>query len=321
MKIIKYAICLSFILTAMSCSKEESKTMLKNDLLMKTVAPPIAGETLEFAYAMGTLDGKLKSATAEVSIAGGAGTGFDTKSYHTDSRGNDVGVVVADTATKALLSTATFNVDTNASTLRFNYVIPVQAKGKMISVKFEAESTTGEKVSASSSQYKVSQMDLKRDIHMSSDDVCYFSIETMKAYTEAEVVAQGLTDKIDLVYYYDPLTPEGYFIGHALVSPGSDTKYLNGRTIPASFKKNKTKIEKQVFLRDMQLSGEIPAIFVDDIDLETLDMTDAADFVLGLSSTNSVFVETEDGKYRAYIYLNEARSHKLTFGIKRYQMF
>ena len=55
-----------------------------------------------------------------------------------------------------------------------------------------------------------------------------FSLETMQAYTEAEVVAEGLSDKIDLIYIYAALTPDGYLYGHSLVSPGADEKYLNG---------------------------------------------------------------------------------------------
>ncbi len=319
MKIIKYLICLVALSSIISCSKESEK-LLKDDFLLKTVSPAVVGESLEFAYAMATADGSLKSATAEASIAGAPGTGFDTKSYHVDSRGNDIGVVVADTSTQSNISAATYSADTSMATLRYKYIVPAEASGQSISITFQAESSGGEIVSTTTPLYKISEMDLKRNIIMTNDNACYFSIENMMAYTEAEVIAQGLSDKIDLVYLYDALSIDGFAFGHALVSPGADEKYLNGRIIPDGFKKNKTKIEKQVFIKDMQLSGTLPATFVDDIDLKTLDLSYALDFALGISSKNSAFIETEDGRYRAYLYFNEAKSRKLTFGIKRLEI-
>ena len=319
MKTTKYITALIILLTVISCSEEAEKT-LRDDYLMKTVAPAIVGEPIEFAYAMGALEGLLKSAVAEVNIAGAPGTGFDNQSYHTDSRGNDIGVLVADTSTDGNMSSAIFTVDTVAATLRYSYIVPEEAKGKEVSISFQAESTTGEKVTTNTPAFHVSKMDIKRDIVMSNADVCYFSLETMEAYTEAEVEAQGMTDKIDLIYGYDALTPEGFIYGHALFSPGSDEEYLNGRTVPAAFRKNKTKIEKYVFILDMQLSGAVPATYVDDIDFETLDLSHALDYILGIKNNNSAFIESEDGKYRAYIFVNSARSRRLTFGIKRYVM-
>jgi len=319
MKILKYILCMIVLVTIISCS-EDTPSTLRNDYIMKTMAPAIAGETLEFAYAMGTQSGSLVSATAEVSIAGVPGTGFDAMSYHTDSRGNDVGVTVADTSTVNAISTAVFSTDTNAATLRYSYIVPSEAKGQAISITFKSESSAGEMASINTPQYRISKMDLVRDVQMSNADIAYFSLETMQAYTEAEVIAQGLSDKIDLIYIYEALSTDGYIYGHSLVSPGAEEKYLNGRVLPAGFIKNKTKIEKQVFIRDMQLSGEVPATYIDDIDLETLDLTNAADFILGIKTNNSAFVESEDGRYKAYLYFNLAKSRKLTFGIKRYEM-
>lgn len=321
MKMIKYIIIPAILIGLLSsCSEEVNDSSLQDDFLLKTLGPAIAGETMEFAYAMGTLEGTLVSATATANFEGGEGTGFDPHSYHTDSRGNDVGVLVATVNTEGSTSTADFDVDTVASTLRYTYVVPEEAKGQPFSITFEAESSTGETVTTKTPEYRVSEMDMVKEIVMTNDDVCYFSLETMQAYTEAEVVSEGMTENIDLIYIYDPVTPEGYIYGHSLVSPGSEEQYLNGRTVPSSFTKNRTKIEKLVFLRDMHFTGEVPAQFVDDIDLENLDLSQATDFVLGINSMNSVFVESEDGRYRAYIYFNEARSRTLTFGIKRMEM-
>ncbi|MCF8381341.1 MAG: DUF4466 family protein [Bacteroidales bacterium] len=320
MKTIKHIVLfLGILISGISCS-DETASSLRDDYIMKTIAPAMVGETLEFAYAMGALDGVLASVTAEVNIIGAPGTGFNPNSFHVDSRGNDIGVLVADTSTESNISRAVFSIDTTAATLRFNYVVPEEARGQSVYITFEAESTLGEKVSTTTPKYPVSKMDIKRGIVMTDNDVCFFSIETMKSYTAAEVEAQGLTDKIDLMYLYDALNSDGIIYGHALVSPGSDEKYLNSRIIPASFSLNKTRIQKQVFIRDMQLSGTIPANFVDDIDLETLDLSNSLDFILGISNTNSAFIETADGKYRAYLFFNEAKRRTLTFGIKRLEM-
>lgn len=318
MKMFKYILLPAVLLSVISCSKENDAKTLQDSYLMKTVGPAIAGETLEFAYAMATLEGKLARATASVNFAGAEGTGFDPNSYHTDSRGNDVGVPVASISSESSTYTAEFDlVDTVAATLRFSYVIPEEAKSQSVSITFTAESSTGEVVKTTIPAFKVSMMDIKRDLVMTNDDICYFSLETMQTYTEEEVIAQGMEDKIDLIYLYDAITSEGFIFGHALVSPATDERYLNGRTIPGSFAKNDTKIEKQVFMRDMHFTGEVPATFVDDIDLETLDLSLATNFILGISSSNSAFVESADGRYRAYLFFNEARSRKLTFGIKR----
>lgn len=320
MKILKYLTIAAVLIAGASCSKENSQA-LRDDYIMKTIAPAITGEAVEFAYAMGTLEGNLVSAKAEVNIPGAPGTGFDPHSYHVDSRGNDIGVLVADTSTEGSVSEAIFSADTSAATLRFNYIVPEEAKGQMINLTFHAESSTGEKVTTTVPGFNVRKMDLKRDLIMTNNDACYFSIETMMSYTAAEVEALGIGDKIDLVYIYDALNPQGIIYGHSLVSPGTEDKYLNNRVIPASIVKRKTKIQKHSFIRDMQLSGSIPANFVDDIDFEELDLANALDFVLGISKSNSVFLETEDGKYRAYIYFNDARRSTLTFGIKRYEVF
>jgi hypothetical protein len=319
MKIIRYIVFLSAFLGVVSCAEEE-EVLLMDDFIMKTYAPAIAGEPLDFAYAMGAMEGTLVSATASVNIAGAPGTGFDPNSYHVDSRGNDVGVIVADTITEGDLSSATFTADTALATLRYRYVIPEEAMGETVSITFSAESSIGETVTTTTDEYRISNMILKRDILLTDEDVCFFSVEDMQGYTEAEVIAGGLQDKIDLIYIYDALNPDGFVYGHALVSPGSDEKYFNEVNVPADFRINSTLIEKKAYLWDNHFTAEVPTVYVDDIDLETLDLSGAADFVLGITSKNSVFIETADGRYHAYLYINNARGGELTFGIKRLEI-
>lgn len=316
---VKYILSLFVLASLVSCT-EEADPLLKDDYLMKTYAPAVAGERIEFAYAMGAMEGTLTSATAQVNIPGAAGTGFDPNSYHTDARGNDVGVLVADVSTEGATSTAMFTYDTVVATLRYSYVVPEEAKGQMVSITFSAESSIGETVSTTTPEFRVSNMTMQRDIVLTDGDACYFSVENMRGYTEAEVIASGLEDKIDLIYIYDALNPDGFKYGHALVSPGSDEKYFNEVNVPESFRINHTLIEKKAYLWDSHFTGEVPAVYVDDIDLETLDLAGAADFVLDLTSRSSVFLETEDGRYHAYIYINNARGGEMTFGIKRLEV-
>ncbi len=318
MKAIKYVLSLLVLVSMISCTEEE--TLLKDDYIMKTYAPAVAGEAIEFAYAMGAMEGTLSAATAQVNIPGAAGTGFDPNSYHTDSRGNDVGVLVADVSTEGETSTALFTYDTAVATLRYSYVVPEEAKGQTVSITFSAESSIGETVSTTTPEFKISNITMKRDIVLSDEDVCFFSVENMQGYTEAEVIANGLEDKIDLIYIYDALNPDGFKYGHSLVSPGSDEKYFNEVNVPESFRINHTLIEKKAYLWDSHFTGEVPAVYVDDIDLETLDLTGAADFSLDMSTRTSAFLVTEDGRYHAYIYINNARGGEMTFGIKRLEI-
>jgi hypothetical protein len=231
-----------------------------------------------------------------------------------------VGVLVADVSTEGGASTAMFTYDTVVATLRYSYVGPEEAKGQTVSFTFSAESTIGETVSTSTPEYRISNMTMKRDIVLTDGDACFFSVENMRGYTEAEVIANGLQDKIDLVYIYDALNPDGYPYGHALVSPRSDEKYFNAVNVPESFRINSTLIEKKAYLWDSHFTGEVPAVYVDDIDLETLDLAGAADFALGITSRNSAFLVTADGRYHAYIYINNARGGEMTLGMKRLEI-
>jgi hypothetical protein len=303
-----------------SCSKDIDDSILTNDFLKKTEAPPVVGEPIDFAYAIATKQGKLSKATATVSIEGAPGTGFETRSYYTNSAGAEIGIAVADTATKGSVSTATFKVDTNAVTLRFKYIIPEAARGKTVRVSFRAETKEGLSITLSSEEYKVSTVDLARNVVMTNNNACYFSLETMKSYTEAQVNANNLANKIDLVYHFKATTPGGGVYGHSLLSTGTASVPLNGKTIPANFEKKSTKMEKKAFINDMLLSGIVPSTYVDDTDFQTLNLNNAADYIVDLRTTsrNSVFVESADGKYRAYLYINNATATNLTFSMKRY---
>jgi hypothetical protein len=59
---------------------------------------------------------------------------------------------------------------------------------------------------------------------------------------------------------------------------------------------------------------------VDDLDFEELNMSDAPNWALNLRAESGAWVETSDGKYRAYIYVNSVNNgaKTMTISIKRY---
>ena len=351
MKFLKYLLFLLIpVGFLVSCSDDEDAN-IKNDFIKKTTSPAIVGESIEFAYAMGTTVGQLSTAEAAASIAGNSGTGFGLYSYFT-ARGNmtvdgvsytagsDVPVrTVREASTSGAVSSANMmeTVDANyinptiafgtaqteliAATVRYSYVVPEEARGREFSVKFSSKSTTGETATYQTPAYKVSKMDMKRSIAMTSNDVCYFSIADMRAYTKAEVEAQNISSKIDFVYMYQARLGS-YDYGSVFVSPGTDPQFIAiSDIIPGNWTKNKTSMEKRVDVRDAQLKGSMPNGYIDDIDFETLNLSAAVDYVIGFSNDHGAFMKTADGKYAAYIYVNAVNPNgTMTVSIKRYPL-
>lgn len=350
MKLYKYALLIAVSAFCFSCSDDDNST-LRNDVIKKTVAPAIAGEKIEFAYAMGAQSGKLYKAEVIASIAGAAGTNFEPWSWFTARNtmtvngvsykgGDDVPLkTVKDFDTNGSVSTATMEdkideiytkpyvaygtnqVDLIAATIRYFYVVPEEAKGKSISFEFKSESTTGATASYRTPSYTVSRMDMKRLIQMESEGACYFSIADMAAYTKDEVVAQNLAGKIDFIYIYQAQL-NGFTYKHSFVSPATDPKYIAIDGIVLSGSTNKTPMEKRANVRDAQLKGSIPNVYIDDIDFQTLDLGEAVDYVLNFSKDDGAFMKTADGKYAAYVYVNEVKDNDaaMTVSIKRYPL-
>ena len=270
---------LSSLFLTFGCSKENVST-LKNDLIKKSIGPNLVNDTIRFAYAMAIPGGKLTSASADASVAGALKTGFGPYSWRTDNNGNDIPVMVAkNCVTNGKISGATF-IDTCASTLRYNYAIPEEARGKSVSFVFSGTANNGEVVSFSTPEYKISKMDLQRNITLVTGGACYLSIKQMKAFTMAEVLANNLAGEIDLIYFYS--TSSG--IGHSLVSPSTSPVYLYTALVPSG-SNNSTKVSKRRDVRDSQL-GSAYSEFIDDLDFETLVMdNNEQTFVYGLTAT------------------------------------
>lgn len=349
MKQFCYTFIIATILTLVACSDDDSS--LRNDLIKKTTAPAIVGEKIEFAYAMGAQKGRLQSAEVQASIAGGQGTGFELYSYYTAreavtingvsyTAGGEVPVrTVREAATNGAVSTAAMEekvdevylnptvshgkntIDLIAATLRYTYVVPEEAKGKRISFSFSSKSTAGETVAYSTEEYAVSKMDMKRLIEMTNGNVCYFSIADMAAYTKQEVESRNLQGQIDFVYIYQDKVG-GYDYGHSFVSLGTDAKYVaSSGAIPGNWPKTKTPMEaRRDNVRDAQLKGALPNVYLDDIDFETLELDNAVDYTLGLNTDGGAFMKTADGRYAAYIYVNKLSADGMTVSIKRYPL-
>jgi Domain of unknown function (DUF4466) len=321
-KQISLAAAVLFLLVA--CKKEPyslptTENVLQNDAIKRSQGPNIVGLNIEFAYAMALpkANGKLVSAEVVASIAGATGTFLEHRSFYTNSSGVDVPVVVGTpSVTVGDKTTVNFAVDTSAATLRYFYRVPEAARGKSVSFTFTAKSSNGETVTYPLGPYTIAKMDMFRTKTVSDGNAMYISIEDSTIYTAATLGANA--SKIDLVYLYRP-TPTTFT--HALVSPAADPKYLPGVTLPAGMNRS-TKLIKVFNLQDYQLALLQFGIYIDDLDFQQLNFTDAPNFATNLRAEAGVWVETADGKYRAYIFLNSVNNTARTavISMKRYAM-
>ncbi|HAZ02117.1 MAG: DUF4466 domain-containing protein [Bacteroidetes bacterium GWF2_42_66] len=297
----------------------EAKTELQNDCILRSLGPNVVGLNIEFVYAMalGSNIGKINSAQVEATIAGASGTYLENRSFRTNSSGVDTPYTIGNpSSTTGTKTVVTFTKDTCAAALRYYYYIPEEARGKTVSFTFSAKASTGEEVSYEMGPYTIAKMDMKLSLVLSDNNLCYFSVADMIAYTAAEAATKA--DKIDLVYLYRSIT--GITFAHALASP-ANTEYLPGITLPSGVG-NSTKFWKVYGLRDRHLANLQYGIYVDDIDFQELDLTSAPNYGINMKAESGAWVETSDGKYRAYIYVNSVNNtaKTMTVSIKRYQM-
>lgn len=316
---------IAILLVMVSCKKKDyalptPKDVLQNDCIKRTQGPNIVGQAIEFAYAMAILPekGKLVAAHVEASIEPAAGTWLENKSYYTNNSGVDVGITVGNpSVTTKNITTVTFNVDTNAATLRYYYIIPDAAKGQTVSFTFSAESSDGETVSYKMGPFTISKMDMKRNINVSDGNLAYISIADMASYNASDAAAKA--GSIDLVYLYRNLTTSAF--NHALVSPAADPQYLPGITLPTGV--NRSTNERKAFnLQDYNLAQLQYGIYIDDPDFQQLNVSNEPNFAINLKQEAGVWVETADHKYRAYIYFNSVNNttKSAVISMKRYAL-
>jgi hypothetical protein len=328
------------LIFALACEDDKyevpkAKREFQNDCIKRSLGPNLVNNRLEFAYAMALPQdmGKIVSAQVEASIPGVVdpvtatdGTFLEHRAYSTDGGGNDKPVQVADPAsTEGSMSKVNLTRDTFAITLRYFYKIPPEARGQKVDFTFSAVDSNGKTVSMKMGPYTISSMDMALDTIVTETDM-YISIADMATYNAAQAAANP--DKIDLVYLYRALTPQPdppapvLTFKHALVAPAADPAYLPDVTLPAGVNKN-TKVIKTLNLRDQQLARLQYGIFIDDLDFQKLDTSTASNFAINLKGEAGVWVETEDGQYRAYIYINAVSdgSKNMRISIKRLKMF
>ena len=308
-----------------ACQNEEysvplPKEGLNNDCLKRTLGPNIVGNNIEFAYAMAipAATGKIISAQAEASIAGATGTYMENRSFYTGGNGADVGITVASpSVTTDTKTVVTFTKDTCAATLRYFYTVPEAARGKSVTFTFSATASNGQTVTYSMGPYVITRMDMKLDLVATDNKACYLSIADMALYDAA--TAATIPDKIDLVYLYRSIT--GITFAHALVSPAASVDYLPGVTLPSGVNRSSF-MQKTWALNDFNLARLQYGIYIDDVDFQVLNFTNTPNYVLNLKAQAGTWVETADGKYRAYIYVNSVNNTapSMTVSIKRFQM-
>lgn len=311
-----------FTLFLGACKEEEfqiptASDKLQNDLIKRSLGPNIVGGTIEFAYAAGIVPekGKLSSMTVEASIAGATGTYMDNKFYNTNNTGVDVGTAVGDPSTTTGKTTqVVYTGNFSAATLRYYYKIPEEARGKSISFTFTAKASNGETISYQAGPYEIRSMDMQLDLIAKDGTDCFISIADMKVYNATFAAANP--DKIDLIYLYRALTNVTYL--HSLVAPTADPVYWPTFTMPTGLK-NKSKIVKAFTVRDQQLARIQYGVFVDDEDLRSKDFADAPDFAINVKAEGGVWVQTADGKYNAYIYINTVNNttKEMRISVKR----
>ena len=314
------------LLILIACQKEKAysiptpKDVLQNDVIKRTQGPNIVGQSIEFAYAMALLPskGKLVSSQVEASITGASATYLENRSFYTAGTGADVGVPIGTPSVNdGSKTTVTFNKDTSAATLRYYYVIPEAARGKTVSFTFTAKSSDGETVSFKAGPYTIAKMDMARLLTVKDGAAAYISISDTTVYTAATAVANA--GKIDLVYLYRALPTVTF--AHALVSPAADTQYLPGVVLPAGANRT-VKMNKVFNLQDFNLARLQYGIYIDDPDFQQINFAGAPNYALNLKAEAGVWVETTDGKYRAYIYINSVdnTNKSAVISIKRYAM-
>ena len=329
---IKYSLLVCLLAAAglfLSCEKEKSLlkdpvTQLSNDCIKRTLPtqPNIAGDVIEFAYAMALPSklGKLTSAEAEATIAGAEGTRFDPNSYYTDNSGKDIPVpVCSESQTTGAKTSIQFTADTCAATLRYYYVIPTAARGKDVSFKFSVKSSNGQTAEYELGPYSISKMDMTLNQPLVHGQTCYLSFhnegEAVHVYSAEEVSNASVAASIDLVYVYSTLAD----VNHAFFTPAAPADLHPGVTIPSAITGN-SKLVRVYNLQDRQLSNLNNAKFIDDLDFVQKDFTGYTNYALRMGEQYGVWVETADAKYRAYVYVNSVAANIMTISVKRYPM-
>lgn len=306
-----------------SCSDNDDNDIrsINNKCLKRTQGPNLVGNDIYFVYAVAIPygSGNLSDCVVEASIAGAEGTFLEHNSYHTNSSGVDVPVKIGEpSTTDGRFTTVKFTVDTVAAALRYHYVIPEEARGKEVTFKFTANAADGRTVSMKMGPYQISKQYMTRNITL-TEARCYISIEDMAAYTLEE--ARLIPEKIDIVYLWRNKTNQGVDFGHTFAAPAADPEWLDGMVIPSDMNRD-VKLRKEWGIIDGHLTDEPDyGTYIDDIDFVTIKLDDMPDYCVNMKEKGGMWIQTADGKYRGYIYINSLNTTSGgVISIKRYNM-
>ena len=310
------------VLVAFSACKDkayeipDAKSGLQTDVLKRSLGPNVVGGAIEFVFAAAILpdQGRLAELTVEASIPGASKTYLEHRVFAPSGSGEVATVVGTPALNEGNKTIVKLTRDTSAVGLRYYYFIPEEARGKTVKFSFHAKTKDGKISSYEMGPYEVRLMDIALDLVATDGQKCYISIEDLKVYSAAEIAVNS--QKVDLVYLYRALTNVAF--AHALVAPSADPMFLPGLTLPSGVS-NRTKIVKAWTVRDQQLARLQYGVFVDDIDLREKTFVDAPDFAINVRNEGGLWVETADGRYRAYVYINAINptTKTMTVSIKR----
>lgn len=319
----KISIMALAIALLVSCSGKDTDTAscLGNDCINRYYyVPYIVGSEMEFAYAMfmpkGT--GRIDEAKVTCSIPGAEGTYLENNAYDTDEYGQDRPHRIGPPCTADNgCYIVKFEVDTVAATLRFHYVIPEEARGRNIRFHFDVKAGS-QRASYDTPEYQVRKMDMKLDIAMTKSR-CFFSMEDMAAYTAEEAESAGAT--IDFVWGYSTAfganEDRSFFANAARLEKFSS---FFSQTTPVVQLNDTRKMYRFTIIEPQLSRQEFDGFYIDDRDFETLKLDCDSDGLIGINNRNGFWMETSDGKYRAYVYCNAISAEACTISVKRYKL-
>ncbi|MDR1225042.1 MAG: DUF4466 family protein [Tannerella sp.] len=155
---------------------------------------------------------------------------------------------------------------------------------------------------------------------LTSGEACYLSFrnegEAFIVYSAEEVAANSaLASRIDLVYAYNSSAD----LTHGFFAADSPEAVRPGVVFPPGFS-NQTRMIKVYSLRDRQLSNLNNSQHIDDLDFRQLDYSKATSNAIKMVAEGGLWLETADGQYRAFIFINATATDTVTISAKRYKM-
>lgn len=321
---------------ALSCTKEAPRDPLMCDCLDRSWGIHMVGEEMNFAFA-GAIhpgQGTLKAFKVVATIPGATGTGWDENTYKTNTAGVDEPTPAAKAIRQSDPCASKVNIllDTCALTLRYKYVIPEEARDKDVKFMFYASNDKGQVVCKEMGPVHCSRQDCVTNIQ-ASNTRCYISVEDMAVYTYDEVIAGNKT--VDIIYAYREVptdsSPGGAGstggLNKCFMSPTAEAinriKELRDVKLPPV--ERNTKLRESAHAKDEVIEKSKWHLYVTDQDFAAMDFARAgySNLVTNfVTAYNCIWIETEDGKYRAWMWVNTPAGggDSITFGMKRYAM-